>query len=372
MDDLLAKRIQARKDQNAYRSLQPELNLVDFFSNDYLGIARSTELFHWVEEELHRRNIFRNGSTGSRLLSGNSSYAEELEVKLADIFSAPSAVLMNSGYAANTAVLSSLPQKNDLVLYDELSHASIKDGARLCLAKKFSFKHNDLNDLERKLKQPRQHAFIVVESVYSMDGDRCPLKELVMLAEANDATIILDEAHSTGIIGNHGSGLAVAEGLAHKIGVRIYTFGKAMGTHGACICGSTVLKEYLINFARPFIYTTALPPHNMASIDGAFHLLNQHPEWQTDLWKNIELFAGRITKVNSIKGASAIQSVVLPGNNQTKEASVLLRTRGFDVRPILSPTVQLGKERLRVCIHRFNTQEEILQLADEINKLTVS
>ena len=306
-----------------------------------------------------------NGATGSRLLTGNSIFTLSVENKLATIFKVEATLLFNSGYTANLAVLSSIPQKGDTILYDELSHACIKDGARLSLAKRYSFKHNDLDDLEKKIKISTGQLFIVVESIYSMDGDVCPLQEIASLAKKYNAVIILDEAHSTGVIGEGGSGLASLQGIEKEIDIRIHTFGKAMGVHGACVCGSQILIDYLINFARPFIYTTALPPHSVLSIACAFDYLADQPTLQTQLNKNITLFLEHTKKYTFISNNnSSIQSAIIPGNQSVKSAARKLLENGFDVRPILSPTVPAGKERLRICIHSFNTEEEIVKLCE--------
>lgn len=291
---------------------------------------------------------------------------------LANIFKASRALIFNSGYAANLGVLSSLPQRGDTILYDELVHACIKDGARLSLAARFSFRHNDLNDLESKLKKAQGKIFIAVESIYSMDGDQCPLEELVNLAERYHAFVILDEAHSTGVMGKSGSGLAVSLGVQSKVAVRVYTFGKAMGIHGACVVGSNQLIDYLINFSRPFIYTTALPPHSVASIECAFKYLDQHIDLQSTLQNRIKLFLDSTRWLtNRAHSKSAIQTAIFSGNDSTRLAAQKLQDNGFDVRPILSPTVPAGKERLRICIHTYNTDSEIVSLAESLRSVSV-
>lgn len=365
LENYLDARLIGRKQERNYRQVGKNNNqLVDFTSNDYLGLARSEELYYSVEKKLEQLSIKQNGATGSRLLSGNNAYTESVEEKLAEIFLAESALIINSGYTANVAVLSAIPQRGDMILYDERAHASLKDGARLSLAKRFSFRHNDLNDLELKLKNATGRKYIVVESIYSMDGDECPLSELVSLAEQYGAFIILDEAHSTGVVGKNGSGLAVALGVQDKIAVRIYTFGKAMGIHGACIVGTKIITQYMINFARPFIYTTALPPHAIASIDMAFAYLQQHIDLQETLAKNVVLFLESTrTILNRTSSRSAIQTALFPGNENVRRVADQLQQKGFDVRPILSPTVAEGAERLRICLHSFNTSDEITKLA---------
>jgi len=347
-------------------------NFIDFTSNDYLGLARSETLFDQIHERVQIIGK-RNGSTGSRLLSGNSEYAEFVEERLAKVFNTESAVLFNSGYTANLAVLSSIPQKNDTIIYDELAHASIKDGARLSLAKRYSFKHNDLHDLETKIKKSTGNIFIVVESVYSMDGDECPLVELVSLAERHDALLIVDEAHSTGVVGENGSGLACELNLEKKIAVRIHTFGKAMGVHGACVAGSLVLREYLINFARPYIYTTALPLHSLASIECSFEYLRNHIHLQKELKENIIYYLNNMQDVsNRTHSSSAIQTVIIPGNKEVKQIARTLQENHFDIRPIVSPTVRKGLERLRICIHTYNTNEEIDMLTKHLKSFKIS
>ncbi len=356
-------KLESQQRSGLYRKLTCfDTNLVDFSSNDYLGLARSEELASRIAG-LQPPFPRLNGSTGSRLLTGNYTYAEEVESLLTSIFSAEATLIFNSGYNANLAILSALPQRGDTILYDELAHASIKDGARLSLANRYSFRHNDLNDLERKLVEARGRAFIVVESVYSMDGDVCPLEDLVKIAERNDACIILDEAHSTGVMGDGGAGMAVASGLSARIPIRIYTFGKAMGVHGACIAGSAYLREYLINFARPFIYTTAPDHHTLASISCAFGYLREHIELQQKLQQNVAAFVNEMSAHPAVNvSPGAIQTVHITGPEKVRQRALELRQIGLDVRPIVSPTVPAGKERLRICIHAFNTFDEIKSL----------
>ena len=362
LDQWLAQKLDDRKQKELLRTLPVNNNLTDFTSNDYLGLSRNQRLFEQIRNSVSNFPSL-NGSTGSRLLSGNTVQIEEVEKKLASIFRSHSALIFNSGYSANLAVLSALPQKDDTIIYDELAHASIKDGARLSLAKKYSFRHNDLQDLERKISRSRGMVFVVVESIYSMDGDECPVDELVQLAERLGFFIILDEAHSTGVRGPGGAGLAVEKSLQHKVDIRIYTFGKAMGVYGACVAGSPQLISYLVNFARPFIYTTAPPPYSVESIRCAFDFLSSNPVLQETLNNRIRSFLeGGECFANRTKSLSAIQTIIIPGNKAVRGTAEVLRQQGFDVRPIVSPTVAPGSERLRICLHTFNTDEEIRKL----------
>jgi 8-amino-7-oxononanoate synthase len=371
LDDLLRSKLKSLEQGDNLRKLTVRnRDLADFTSNDYLGLARNQQLASIIEAKLKTLSPQLTGATGSRLLSGNFEYTETVEQKLADIFKSESALIFNSGYNANLAVLSAIPQRNDLILYDEFVHASIKDGMRLSFATRFSFKHNDVSDLEVKLKRSTHRLkFIVIESVYSMSGDQSPLGDYVVLAEKYNATIILDEAHTTGVIGENGSGLANSLGLQNKIDVRIYTFGKAMGCHGACVSGSHSLIQYLINTARPFIYTTALPMHSIASIDCAFDFLGQNIELQSKLSSNIDFFLKEFKSPALIISTSPIQCVPIKGNEQIKSAAKFLHQNNLDVRAILSPTVPKGLERLRICVHAYNTKSEITHLATSLSQI---
>jgi len=372
MDALLTKRLLEREEKGLLRTLRHnDPGRVDFTSNDYLGLAHSAALAERIHQ--HFDAFQPNGSTGSRLLSGNWPQHEALEKKLAALFKSESALLFSAGYNANLAVLSALPQRGDTILYDELAHASMKDGARLSLAKRLNFKHNDLHDLALKLQHAQGQVYIAVESIYSMDGDQCPLADLVALSEKHNAIIILDEAHSTGVVGLGGSGLAVTLGLAHKIGVRIYTFGKAMGLHGACVAGSNVLMNYLVNFSRPFIYTTAMPFQHLTAIGCAFDYLQENPHLQQVLREKINTY---ITAVHGLSqrtiSDSAIQTLLVPGNDNIRRVAGQLQAKGYDVRPIVAPTVPAGAERLRICLHVYNTDEQIVGLVRELKNLSPS
>ncbi len=352
LEDLLAK----RKEQGSFRNLGVITGgKIDFSSNDYLGLARSKNLKNIIIEQYTRSN-YPNGSTGSRLLTGNNDLTEECEVYLAKLFGFEQTTLFNSGYMANLALLSTLPQRGDTILYDEYSHACIKDGSRLSMANRRSFKHNDLVDLEKKLKTAEGEIYIACESVYSMDGDQAPLKLLAKLAHTYGAKLIVDEAHSTGVFGINGSGLVAELELQDSVFAVIYTFGKAMGIHGASIAGDGNLKEFITNFSRPFIYTTAPSPFEIVSIRSAFEYLKNHPSLSLNLYSKIERFNRHLPKFAS---PSAIKSVVIGGNEKTKLMACQLQDKGFDIRPILSPTVKEGSERLRVCLHTYNTEEEI-------------
>lgn len=252
----IQKLLNQRIENNSLRSLKNIFPTIDFCSNDYLGFTK-------INTSELTVNSLKSGSTGSRLISGNSIEIELVEKKIAKFHNAQAALIFNSGYDANLGLLSSVPQKNDLILIDELCHASIYDGIRLSNAKHFKFKHNDaiyLNELIQRHLDNFENIFIVVESVYSMDGDTAPLLEFVHLKnKLKNVFLIVDEAHALGVFGKKGKGLCNKLKIENDCFARIYTYGKAMGAHGATIVGNNDLRNFLINFCRPFIYTTALP-----------------------------------------------------------------------------------------------------------------
>jgi 8-amino-7-oxononanoate synthase len=366
----LSDKINERIKSNSLRELKNvDLNLVDFSSNDYLGFAQSTRLKQKLKEEIELNPDYKIGSTGSRLISGNSKYIEELESAIANFHEAETGLIFNSGYDANIGLLSSIATRNDTYICDELIHASLIDGVRLSKANKFTFKHNNLEALEDKLKLAKGNVFIITESVFSMDGDLAPLTPIAALANKYNAYLIVDEAHATGVIGKNGEGLVQSLGLQNQIFARIITFGKAIGSHGAIILGTQTLKTYLINFARSFIYTTAPSFHNLAAVKNAYQYLKESEEIK-NLRSNIEYFNAKIKNQNHqfIFSESAIQSLLASGNTECKSMANKIRANGFDVKAILSPTVPLGKERIRICLHAYNTKQEIDNLINIIIK----
>ena len=365
----IAKRLEERRIAGSYRTLKPETELVDFCSNDYLGFARAVFLKEKIDEELKNAHILRNGSSGSRLLSGNSTYAEELEAYIAAAHQAEAGLIYNSGYDANVGLFSSLPQRGDTIIADELIHASIIDGCRLSHANRYTFKHNDLNSLEDKLKNAKGICYVAIESVYSMDGDTPPIESILQLTEKYNAHLIVDEAHAVGL---YKYGL-ISGNLNKRIFARTVTFGKALGCHGAIILGSDLLRNYLINFSRSFIYTTAPPLHQFASIKMAYKLLEQSDKEIESLKNNIRLFKQKFNHTANyqlIESESAIHCLVLKSNLKAKEIAAELQNNGLDVRAILSPTVPEGSERIRICFHSYNTENDINLLTNILNRLT--
>lgn len=353
----MKRRIEERRSANALRSLSLSFGPVDLFSNDYLGVARR----HLTDPISSLAPRQRNGSTGSRLLSGESEVFQITERELAERCGAESALLFSSGYSANLGLLSCVPSRHDTVLYDELVHASIRDGIRLGHARSYSFRHNDCDDLMKKISRARGELFIAVESVYSMDGDITPLRDLVNIARATGARLIVDEAHSTGIFGEKGEGLCASLGITKDLFAVVHTFGKAVGSHGAAVLCSSELREYLINFSRPFIYTTAPAPHSVACLHRSLRYIASATEERARLFSLIEHFNAILNQYGSHypKAESAIYALINPGNDVARGTAAHAQELGYEVRAILSPTVPKGKERIRICLHSYNTEEEI-------------
>ena len=342
--------LENRKESGSYRSLSLFTDFVDFYSNDYLGLSRHPSPV---------TRISSLGSTGSRLISGNSFKAETCENFLAIFFQSEAALVFNSGYDANIGLFSSVPQKGDTVIYDALIHASIRDGIRLSHAKSYSFSHNDLHDLEKKLKISEGTVFVAVESLYSMDGDICPIDAMIELCVKYNAFLIVDEAHAAGVLGENGKGLTYNK----HVFARIITFGKGYGFHGAAVLGSEDLKNYLINFARSFIYTTALPMQDYALIQQQIESsLDNHPRIQ--LQSNIDFFRTKLNYQGVSAVNSPIQIIEVPGVENALSLAKRLQENNFAVKAILSPTVPEGKERIRICMHAFNTKAEIEKLTE--------
>jgi 8-amino-7-oxononanoate synthase len=348
MDTKLIHKLNERAKEGTLRSLSCFEGMTDFFSNDYLGLAKHSV----INQESN------TGSTGSRLISGTSKVALECESFLAEYFEVEAALVFNSGYDANIGFFSTVPQKGDTIIYDQLIHASVRDGIRLSNAKSLSFTHNSLDDLEKKMSLAEGTIYVVVESLYSMDGDLAPLKEIANICMQANVYLIVDEAHAAGVLGR---GLVEELGIRALVFARLVTFGKAYGAHGAAILGSNILKKYLVNFARSFIYTTALPPL-------AYQLIRERcaidlTSLQEQLQRNIFLFRKNMIPEKLFSDErSPIQIIPIDSVIRTKELSEKLQSQGFAVKPIFSPTVPRGTERIRICIHAFNSDLEIERL----------
>ena len=364
IEDKIRAKLANRKQTNSLRVLRTESNLIDFCSNDYLGFA----------ETLPVKACLDKGATGSRLISGNSKQFERIENKIAAFHNAPAGLIFNSGYDANVGLFSCIADKGDIIIYDQNIHASIRDGIRLSNARSFSFEHNNIEALEKKLQQADGHILVAIESVYSMDGDEAPLEKIVAVCEKYNANVILDEAHATGVLGKNGEGLAQSLNIESKIFARVHTFGKAMGCHGAIVIGSEDLRQYLINFARSFIYTTAPSKQSLNAIESAYNKLKESDDLIERLNQNISLFQSLLSKKlqsKLISSSRPIQCILIPENETVKKVEAGLQKKGLNIRAIMHPTVQKGKERIRICIHSFNTEKEIKMCVSSLEKLVI-
>jgi len=325
---------------------------IDFWSNDYLGLGRKS---HTVD--------LKSGN-GSRLISGNSKVIESVEDFLAQHFQSEAALIFNSGYDANLGFFSSVPQKGDTIIYDELIHASVRDGIRLSFAKSFSFEHNDLSELEERLKKAEGAIFVAIESLYSMDGDIAPVTEIAAVCKRHGALLIVDEAHAGGVFGRHGTGLCEELGVLPDVFARLVTFGKGFGAHGAAILSDLVTRQFLINFARSFIYTTALPEafyqHIKLQVEAA-----KDNTLRASLQQNIAVFRQLIGTTQSSEN-SPVQILRIDDLNRCKQLAQELQANGFAVKAILPPTVPEGTQCIRICLHAFNSEEEIRTFAVQI------
>lgn len=360
--DKLTKRIE----ENELRTLENPKNLIDFYSNDYLGFAKNSEIFEQINLFLQQNNFNSNGATGSRLISGNLEWYNRVEEEVAQFHQVEKALIYNNGYAANLGLISAISQKDCVILYDQLCHASILDGIRLGFAKFYKYPHLNDNYLENLLqKYSNSTVFVITESLFSMDGTIPNLQNIVNICEKHNAYLIVDEAHAIGVLGNLGSGLVKQLGIQDKVFARVVAYGKAMGCHGAAVLGSEKLHQYLINFSRSFIYSTALSPHAMATIKIAYKYLNNNSDLVKNLQEKIALFG---IENNEFKPNSPIQTIKIGDTILTKNIENRLKENGFQVKAVLSPTVAKGSERLRICLHEYNTNEEILKLKEIINQ----
>ena len=369
LPDKLHRKLGMRHFSGKLRSLQlPNENLVDFSSNDYLGFAKSIEV----------DKASKSGATGSRLISGHSELHEKVEHQIAKFHRVESALIYNSGYDANLGLISCLADRGDLIIYDSLVHASIRDGIGLSHAKAIKFPHNDLQHLQILLDKfcvaEDREVYVITESVFSMDGDQPDLQKLLeIISKYDNVHLILDEAHALGVLGDKGEGLAQSLGLENRIFARVMTFGKSLGAHGATVLGSEDLKQYLINFSRSFIYTTALPEHSLRAIEAGYDKLESKSSLVVQLREVISYFNDQVLenglRLRFRESETAIQICKISGNKEVTRVAEELQKHGYDIRAMRSPTVPQGQERLRICLHSFNTKEEIKNMLTLLAKI---
>ena len=334
---------------------------IDFTSNDFLGFSHHPAIREAVLKALH--DGIPLGAGGSRLLRGNHTAHADLEDFAAKFFRSNKALFFANGYSANFAILSTLPKRQDLIVFDALCHASIREGAFSSVAKTIKTPHNDIDAIARVLskwhltrKTSESTAWVVVESLYSMDGDIAPLEELLQVARSHDAMLVVDEAHATGVFGQNGHGLTESlEGIPNLIVV--HTCGKALGVAGALVCASDTVIDYLVNRARPFIYSTAPPPVNAVAVRTALEILGAEQHRRDHLHRLIKLANQTMEDVLQTSGSgSQIIPFIIGDNQRTLDVAQAMQNAGFDVRAIRPPSVPEGTARLRISI-TYNLEE---------------
>lgn len=352
------------------RHLQPRTG-IDFSSNDYLGLADSPRLREAVAAALARGVAV--GSGGSRLLRGNDAEHEALEDEAAVFFGSQAALFFSSGFAANATLLSTLPQRGDLVVHDALIHASAHEGMRIGRAHYVGAAHNDAAAFDDAIMRWRREGgtgrpWIAIESLYSMDGDRAPLAELSAVADRHEAILLIDEAHATGVFGEHGRGLAAAlEGRENVITLR--TCGKALGCEGALLCGPRTMRDFLINRGRGFIFSTAPSPLMASAVREALRILADEPERRARLDRLVR-FAETALRPSGVEATGSQILPLIVGEDAIAMALAAgVQAAGFDVRGIRPPTVPAGTARLRISITLNTDEADITALAETIERL---
>jgi 8-amino-7-oxononanoate synthase len=348
-----------------------EIAGVNLCSNDYLGLADNPALKQAAIEAI--ANATRVGGTGSRLLSGHAAAWNELEEEFAAFAGSGAALYFGSGYAANIGLLTSLANKNDVILSDALNHASIIDGIRLSGARKIIYSHRDLNALESSLKEnqskPGQRKLIVTETVFSMDGDVAPVDAIVALAQKYGASVIVDEAHATAVHGPHGRGIATQLLADGRVLAAIHTCGKALASAGAFVCGSAVLREHLINHARTFIFSTAMPPYMAEQIRAALRLAATMEFERAELISRSREFAKSLQhdRWETLGTTTQIVPAVIGPNDAVVAAAEFLQCAGFAIKAIRPPTVPPGTARLRFSVTHKISATELGRLAADLS-----
>ncbi len=347
------------------RQLAPRVGL-DFSSNDYLGLAESPELAAAVGEALARGVPV--GAGGSRLLRGNHTEHETLEREAAAFFGSEAALYFATGFAANYAIFSTLPQRDDIVVYDELIHASAHDGMRNGRAASVGVRHNDAGAFEEAIVSwraagGRGRPWLVVESVYSMDGDRAPIDDLVGIARRHDGMLVIDEAHATGVLGPDGRGLGAAYEGAGDV-ISLHTCGKALGASGALVCGPRAVCDFLVNRGRAFVFSTAPSPLSAAAVRASLRICRDEPQRRR---KHADLVSHATREFAQCCGIACSGSHILPvvigEDRRAVEIALRLQSHGFDVRAVRPPTVPEGTARLRIAITLNVGADDVSRLA---------
>jgi 8-amino-7-oxononanoate synthase len=341
---------------------------VNLCSNDYLGLATDPRLIKAVTSAFAKGTLV--SSTGSRLLSGNAGVWEDLESEIAQFMGSEAALYFNSGYSANAGVLAALIRPADVVFSDSANHASIIDGLRLSGARKVIFPHRDMDSLERELRKHSSagQKFIVTDSIFSMDGDRAPIADLVALAERYGAELIIDEAHATGVVGPQGKGLVAGAGLSDRVLATIHPCGKALASMGCFVCCSEKLKQYLVNHARTFIFSTALPPYIASQTRAAIRIVAAADRQRSDLAALAAFLRDRLREAGFDIGSgdSQIIPIFLGENERAVRCAAALNEAGFGVRPIRPPSVPAGTARLRISLNAKLSTGDLARFVDTL------
>jgi 8-amino-7-oxononanoate synthase len=342
---------------------------VNLCSNDYLGLSSDERLREAVFHALAGGMAL--ASTGSRLLSGNADIWEELESDIAQFMGSEAALYFSSGYSANVGVLSALIQPGDVVFSDAANHASIIDGLRLSGARKVIFPHHDLDSLERELRKEYSGAaqkFIVSESIFSMDGDRAPIADLVALGEKYGAEVVIDEAHATGVDGPQGRGAVAASGCADRVLATVHPCGKALAGVGGFVCCSEKLKQYLVNRARTFIFSTALPPYIAAQMRAVIRVVAFADRERIELGAMGAFLRQRLRGAGFDigQGDTHIVPIFLGENDRAIRFAALVGEAGFGVRAIRPPSVPSGTSRLRISLNAKLSMDALGRFADTL------
>ncbi len=362
-DDFLSARLNERKEQNLLRQLQLRGDEIDFCSNDYLGIIRNRLL-------RNRPTDLHTGSGGTRTYSGNYRLIEQVEEKIASFHNAETALIFSSGYDANLGLLASIPQKEDTILFDECSHPSVKDGAKISVAEASSFRHNDLQDLKSQLRQAEGNVFVFTEAIFDTDGSIAPLEKIVKLCNEFHAHLIINESHSVGLFAEKGEGLIFDLGLEEVVFARIHGFGNASGCHGAVVMGSEQLKQYLLNFSNQLMHSTTLSEQTVATIWESYKILPQLWQERAHLNTIIQTFQDADLPYEKLESDTPIQHLLVNSLEEANHVAEQIKKAGFDVRPVYYPAVPKGQERVRVVLHSFNTRGEVSWLIQAINSIT--
>ncbi len=337
--------------------------VLNFCSNNYLGLADDDQIKQAAIKSIEQMGF---GSGASRLVCGNMTAHEKLEQELAAFKGTEACLVFSSGYMANVGVIQALVGRDDIVFSDKLNHASIVDGVILSRAELKRYAHNDMQALDEALKGAGKYRrrLIVTDTVFSMDGDTANLKEMVRLARAYDAMVMVDEAHGFGVLGKNGAGLVEEFGLQGQIDVQMGTLSKAVGCFGAYVCGSKLLREYLINHARSFIYTTAMPPSMAEAACAAIVIIKDEEARRTQLMANAQYLRSALNGMgfDTMNSTTPIIPILVGNSQRAVEMSAHLLSQGVFVQAIRPPTVPVNSARLRVTVMATHTRQDLDKL----------